>query len=90
MRINKHGIWNDTTVWLGFYFINLQFINSSAVPTMGLKSTGNPCLFIKSGDRKCRLVSSMKIKLSRTLNWASKHASTHQAVSLFITCRSIK
>ena len=56
MRINKHGIWNDTTVWLGFYFINLQFINSSAVPTMGLKLTGNPCLFIKSGDRKCRLV----------------------------------
>ena len=54
MRINKHGLWDDITVWLGFNFINLQFINSSAVPTMGLKLTGNPCLFIKSGDRKCR------------------------------------
>lgn len=31
-----------------------QFINSSALSTMGLKPTGNPCLFIKSGDRKCR------------------------------------
>ncbi|XP_062616050.1 uncharacterized protein LOC134277756 [Saccostrea cucullata] len=31
-----------------------QFINSSAVATMGLKPTGNPCLFIKTGDRKCR------------------------------------
>ncbi|XP_061172161.1 uncharacterized protein LOC133181633 [Saccostrea echinata] len=31
-----------------------QFINNSAVATMGLKPTGNPCLFTKTGDRKCR------------------------------------